>query len=161
MARVALLGLLLSTWAFVGLPQTRQTPRHVLFGATVDLPPPPSEVSEGGGGEEYEIRFVDNQEREQIAQQWLALASAEERQVLEQKARVRFTQRAQNATKMDVDSGTEAAKEEVVRQVLPFRSTAYFTGKCESQLCTLAHASRGAGSASGDPNRLPKRLRKA
>ncbi|OLQ08548.1 hypothetical protein AK812_SmicGene7955 [Symbiodinium microadriaticum] len=57
----------------------------------------------GGGGEEYEIRFVDNQdkwlqlcgfsieERDQIARQWLTLASEE---------------------------------------VLPFRSTQYFTGKC-------------------------------
>eukprot|EP00435_Cladocopium_sp_Y103_P017434 s4425_g4.t1 len=62
----------------------------------------PKQHSSAGGGEEYEIRFVDNQEREQIAQQWLTLASEEERKILEQK-------------------------------VLPFRSTAYFTGK--SRLC--------------------------
>eukprot|EP00913_Durusdinium_trenchii_P029359 g27524.t1 len=103
---------LLSAPAWVGgLPRPRT--RLALKGATVDVPPPPTEVGEGGGGEEYEIRFVDNQEREQIAQQWLTLASEEEsiwssqlskheRQVLEQK-------------------------------VLPFRSTAYFTGK--SRLC--------------------------
>lgn len=77
----ALLGLLaLSKWAWIGgVPRGRGS-RHVLFGATVDLPPPPSEVGEGGGGEEYEIRFVDNQEREQIAQQWLTLASEEDGQ---------------------------------------------------------------------------------
>ncbi|CAJ1457672.1 unnamed protein product [Effrenium voratum] len=54
-------------------------------GATVDVPPPPSQASEGGGGDGYEIRFVDNQERQRIAQQWLTVASQEEREVLEQK----------------------------------------------------------------------------
>lgn len=102
---LALLGTALP--AFVGGPslalrRQRGSVAPLRAGATVDLPPPPTEVGEGGGGEEYEIRFVDNQEREQIAQQWLTLASEEERKILEQK-------------------------------VLPFRSTAYFTGK--SRLC--------------------------
>ncbi|CAJ1340143.1 unnamed protein product [Effrenium voratum] len=79
--------LLAPSLAWIGLcPRARRPRRQVAVrGATVDVPPPPSQASEGGGGDGYEIRFVDNQERQRIAQQWLTVASQEEREVLEQK----------------------------------------------------------------------------
>ncbi|CAJ1457673.1 unnamed protein product [Effrenium voratum] len=69
----------------VGIAHSPSRRQVAVRGATVDVPPPPSQASEGGGGDGYEIRFVDNQERQRIAQQWLTVASQEEREVLEQK----------------------------------------------------------------------------
>ncbi|CAJ1405278.1 unnamed protein product [Effrenium voratum] len=87
MGRKIWLLLLAPSLAWIGLcPRARRPRRQVAVrGATVDVPPPPSQASEGGGGDGYEIRFVDNQERQRIAQQWLTVASQEEREVLEQK----------------------------------------------------------------------------
>eukprot|EP00439_Symbiodinium_sp_Y106_P064505 s396_g10.t1 len=91
---------------FIGFRRPTWRSPKPLRAAAVDLPPPPTEVSEGGGGEEYEIRF----ERDQIARQWLTLASEEDREVIE-------------------------------KQVLPFRSTQYFTGKyMHFYLCKYACA---------------------
>mmetsp|Transcript_106885 Transcript_106885/g.189960 ORF Transcript_106885/g.189960 Transcript_106885/m.189960 type:complete len:237 (-) Transcript_106885:44-754(-) len=65
--------------------------RRFAIGATIDKPPPPAGVGgdgddDGNGGkEEVEVRFVENQERMQIAQSWLFLASDEDKELLEKK----------------------------------------------------------------------------
>eukprot|EP00929_Paragymnodinium_shiwhaense_P098655 TRINITY_DN6014_c0_g1_i1.p1 TRINITY_DN6014_c0_g1~~TRINITY_DN6014_c0_g1_i1.p1 ORF type:complete len:215 (-),score=29.16 TRINITY_DN6014_c0_g1_i1:176-754(-) len=52
-------------------------------GSTLDRPPPPAQTSDGDGEEEYEFRWLTNDEREYHASMWLPLANEQERSVLE------------------------------------------------------------------------------
>uniref|UniRef100_A0A7S1KYW2 Glycylpeptide N-tetradecanoyltransferase n=1 Tax=Alexandrium catenella TaxID=2925 RepID=A0A7S1KYW2_ALECA len=49
----------------------------------LDKPPPPADLDEGDGEEEYEVRFLSNEEREYHAQLWLPMAGEEDRRLLE------------------------------------------------------------------------------
>eukprot|EP00930_Biecheleria_cincta_P064734 TRINITY_DN50383_c0_g1_i1.p1 TRINITY_DN50383_c0_g1~~TRINITY_DN50383_c0_g1_i1.p1 ORF type:complete len:195 (+),score=37.44 TRINITY_DN50383_c0_g1_i1:154-738(+) len=58
-------------------------PRRVA-GATIDKPPPPADLEDGDGdGEAFDVRFINNEERELIAQRWMMFAEGEEREILE------------------------------------------------------------------------------
>jgi len=51
--------------------------------ATIDRPPPPADLEDGDGEEEYDIKYLSNMEREYYLKQWQLLASPEERALSE------------------------------------------------------------------------------
>lgn len=51
--------------------------------ATVDRPPPPADLDEGDGEEEYEVRYLTNEEREYHANMWLPMAEPADREIIE------------------------------------------------------------------------------
>eukprot|EP00929_Paragymnodinium_shiwhaense_P098656 TRINITY_DN6014_c0_g1_i2.p1 TRINITY_DN6014_c0_g1~~TRINITY_DN6014_c0_g1_i2.p1 ORF type:complete len:191 (-),score=33.52 TRINITY_DN6014_c0_g1_i2:176-748(-) len=61
----------------------RRSVQRKAVGSTLDRPPPPAQTSDGDGEEEYEFRWLTNDEREYHASMWLPLANEQERSVLE------------------------------------------------------------------------------
>lgn len=53
--------------------------------ATIDRPPPPAELDEGDGEEEYEVRYLTNEERAFNANMWLPLASDADTKLIEER----------------------------------------------------------------------------
>jgi len=46
--------------------------------ATIDRPPPPADLEDGDGEEEYDVKYLSNMEREHYLKQWQLLASPED-----------------------------------------------------------------------------------
>jgi len=72
-----------ATWAASPLGGRRIAVARPAAGVIERPPPPPAELDEGDGEEEYEVRFLTNEEREYFANLWLPLSTEEDRELLE------------------------------------------------------------------------------